>query len=352
MIINCPECGHQTSDKAPTCPNCGVEIAGKIKICTNCRQAYFTSDKECPQCNPKRKKQNTTNRKPWHSAVMIAAVFAALIIATTLYFNKEKTRSKENNAYELAVRSDDPRLMENFLNNFPNATPEHIAAIQKKLQLVNSIQDEWTKARQSKSKSDLQNFLTKYPNTTHKAEIQNLIDSIDWAETEKSNTIDAYQQYLEEHPYSNHAPIARENIKKINTQTVQPEERTAIDNLLTNFFRSINSRSEEALTATLSPNMTSFNNIAAPTQEDVLQWMRRQYKEEGTHILWRLNHQLNIQKREIGDNAYEYTVKLNGTEEIKNNLQNSTNNYNITAIVSPDHKISSIIINKITDENP
>ena len=77
-----------------------------------------------------------------------------------------------------------------------------------------------------------------------------------------------------------------------------------------------------------------------------------QYKEEGTHILWRLNHQLNIQKREIGDNAYEYTVKLNGTEEIKNNLQNSTNNYNITAIVSPDHKISSININKITDENP
>lgn len=29
-IIKCPECGHQTSDKAPVCPNCGVEIAGKI----------------------------------------------------------------------------------------------------------------------------------------------------------------------------------------------------------------------------------------------------------------------------------------------------------------------------------
>ena len=29
-LINCPECGHQVSDKAPTCPSCGVEIAGKI----------------------------------------------------------------------------------------------------------------------------------------------------------------------------------------------------------------------------------------------------------------------------------------------------------------------------------
>ena len=28
MLIQCPECGHQVSDKAPTCPNCGIEIAG------------------------------------------------------------------------------------------------------------------------------------------------------------------------------------------------------------------------------------------------------------------------------------------------------------------------------------
>ena len=26
-LINCPECGRQVSDKAPTCPGCGVVIA-------------------------------------------------------------------------------------------------------------------------------------------------------------------------------------------------------------------------------------------------------------------------------------------------------------------------------------
>ena len=351
MIINCPECGHKTSDQAPTCPNCGIQIGGKVKICPSCQQAYFIHEKECPRCKPN-KKSGKGNKKSKHSFIMIAAILAALAIATTLYFNKEKSRSKENNAYELAVRSDDPRLMENFLNNFPNATPEHIEGIQKKLQQINNVQEEWQKALQSRSKTDLQNFLAKYPNTNHKAEIQNLIDSIDWAQALKSNTIDAYQQYLEVHPYSNFATIARESIKNIKTQTIQPEERTAIDNLLTNFFRSINAKNEEGVIQTLSNNMTAFNNIAAPTQEDVLQWMRKQYKEEGTHILWRLNHQLNIQKREIGDNAYEYTVKLSGTEEVRNAQQTANNEHQITAIVSPNYKISSININKISNENP
>ena len=165
--------------------------------------------------------------------------------------------------------------------------------------------------------------------------------------------MDAYEHFLEEHPYSNHAPIARENIKKIKTQTVQPEERSAIDQVLTKFFRSINPQNEETLAETLSSNMTSFNDLAAPTQEDVLQWMRKQYKEEGTNILWRLDHQLNIQKREIGNNAYEYTVKLGGIEETRSNQQPAANNkHNITAVISPNYKISSLHIHKIIDEKP
>lgn len=49
-IIKCPECGHQTSDKATTCPSCGVEIAGKIVKCAHCGEVYFKSDGLCPNC--------------------------------------------------------------------------------------------------------------------------------------------------------------------------------------------------------------------------------------------------------------------------------------------------------------
>ena len=44
MIIKCPECGHQVSDKAPVCPSCGVEISGHIIKCPNCGEIYLKED--------------------------------------------------------------------------------------------------------------------------------------------------------------------------------------------------------------------------------------------------------------------------------------------------------------------
>ena len=51
MIIKCPECGHQVSDRAKTCPSCGIEIAGKITRCPDCGEYIFKDDRECPNCH-------------------------------------------------------------------------------------------------------------------------------------------------------------------------------------------------------------------------------------------------------------------------------------------------------------
>lgn len=51
MIIKCPECGHQVSDKAPVCPSCGVEIAGNIIKCSNCGELYLKEEGMCPNCH-------------------------------------------------------------------------------------------------------------------------------------------------------------------------------------------------------------------------------------------------------------------------------------------------------------
>ena len=51
MIIKCPECGHQVSDKAPVCPSCGVEIAGHIIKCSHCGELYLKEETSCPNCH-------------------------------------------------------------------------------------------------------------------------------------------------------------------------------------------------------------------------------------------------------------------------------------------------------------
>ena len=51
MIIKCPECGHQVSDRARTCPSCGVDIVGKVTRCPDCGEYIFKDDHECPNCH-------------------------------------------------------------------------------------------------------------------------------------------------------------------------------------------------------------------------------------------------------------------------------------------------------------
>lgn len=51
MIIKCPECGHQVSDKAPVCPSCGVKIANHIIHCSYCGEIYLDEEEICPNCH-------------------------------------------------------------------------------------------------------------------------------------------------------------------------------------------------------------------------------------------------------------------------------------------------------------
>ncbi len=386
-IIKCPECGRQVSEKAPSCPNCGVEIAGKIEQCGNCGNLYFKEDKVCPVCHHSNEAHRSIQTPPANQTVetnetarpsadktaetarhtepespqkkknrttlIVSLVLVALVAAVSLYIYKDSSSRKEEKAYTLAMQSNDPTLLENFLVNFPDASQERLDSIQARLKSLQLVTDEWNNVLVSKSKTALLDFLSKYPDTPHKGTIQNMIDSIDWELAVAADNTDLFQQYLNDHPYGVHAEEARLKIGQIRAKTVSQDERQMIDALLTKFFRSINSRSEESLVETLSMPMTSFLNLSNPTDADVVGWMRRQYKDSVKDIVWRVGHSYEVSKREVGDDVYEYTVKFSGKEEVNytdSDRPSDSNNYRITAVVSPDGKISAMTMNKIINK--
>lgn len=384
-IIKCPECGKQISDKAPTCPNCGVQIAGKLTLCANCGNIYFEEDRICPVCHHPAKhnrkpdardgKENTVvnpaaavtadaarasvngdRKKPKkknHTTVIVLLTVVGLIVATALYVSNDWKSDKETRAYEMAMKSEDVHLLENFLVNFPNASRERQDSIRAHIEKYKRAMEEWNIALSSRSKVSLRDYLAKYPNTKYKAVIDNMIDSIDWAQASLANNVDLYQQYINEHPYGNHAEEAKTAIDNIKMKTVSQNERQTIDRVLTAFFRSVNARDEERLIETLNTPMTSFLTLSGPTDSDVAEWMRRQYKDNVKDILWRIDHKYEVAKREVGSQIYEYNVTFGGTEEVSftDGKATVTNNYCIKAVVSPDGKISAMSMNKLVYNN-
>lgn len=376
-IIKCPECGHPVSDKAPTCPTCGVEIVGKTITCTNCGTNYFKDQALCPNChcpNPlnaatsplpsiqtatlsqesnstqstSEHESNTSEKKNNRFIWIISFVIALIICGTLYYFYHSASQQQEEEAYEYAMKSNDPDVLQSYLETYKDADQAHIDSIMSHLNMLKTLDTEWTNAIVSGSKEAIEAYLQKYPNSPYRQEAWNKIDSIDWQIAKKADTTEAYQTYLDEHTDGSHIEEAENAMKKAKSRDLQPEESQMVSSLFRKFFQSINTRNEDGLTATCEDVLSSLLGKPAATKSDVLTFMNKLYKEDITNMIWRINDDYQIKKREVGDEEYEYQVVFTARQEVsRNDGSTQEGNFKISATVSPDGKISAFNMARI-----
>lgn len=353
-IIKCPECGHEISDKAPFCPSCGVAISGKIRICPQCGKAYFSDQPECPQCHHKtasdadsagnihevatsivgnetslpKEPQNErseivspvqkSSAKRNNIVVAVVAVCVALLVGGICwYFSHQTSIERENQAYELAMASTDPQVVQKYLDTYQDDAPsEHIQAIEDHLAALKQVDADWTNAVISGSKTALEQYIAQHPDSPFKALAMHKIDSIDWSMALASNTVESMEAYLEQHSDGEHVEDANMKIKDLNSKTLQPEEKLMISGVFDSFFSSLNNRDEDALTSAVNPLLSSFLGKTNATRNDVVTFMHKIYKNDVTSMTWISNGDYAISKKEVGDEKYEYTVNFSAKQSI------------------------------------
>lgn len=410
-IIKCPECGRQISDKAPTCPNCGVEIAGKIIKCPHCGEIYFSSQEMCPNCheiasagpaapvtpassvnpptpptpptppvppvrqtpmaagnggngnngngygngkygnNPENETQQKAKKKSARSILIISLVFSVLVCGILYYFYDNANRNKEKEAYEYAMQSSDPMVLQSYLDTYKDAEEAHRDSIMAHLEMLKSIDQDWTNALVSGSKQALEDYLQKYPNSPHKQEAWNKIDSIDWNVAKAADNVQAYQAYLDAHADGAHIEEAENAMKKAKSRDLQPEEKQMVSGLFRQFFQSINSHNADGLSATCEDILSSLLGKTSATKADVVTFMDKLYKENVANMNWHINNDYQIKKREVGEEDYEYQVQFSAVQNLDlTDGSKKQNNFKINAVVSPAGKVSSFNMNQITTE--
>ena len=381
-IIKCPECGHQVSDKAPVCPNCGVEIADKVTKCPDCGEVYFSADSMCPHCyRPTTKKTEPApvveqtppspippqpKEKPKFSsdpiqvpkkkknnwvAYLVSFVIALLICGVCFYMYKNAQDNKEMQEYEFAMKSKDVLVLQSYLDTYKDAPAEHRDSICAHLEQIIQIDKDWTNAVVSNSKSILQDYMRKYPNSPHRAEAARKIDSLDGAQASSLNTIEAYKAYMTEHENGDHYDEAESSMKALKVKEITPEERAQIAQVFRRFFISINERDQASLVSTVTEELTLLDKQQA-THSDVIEMMNKMYEKEGlTNLIWRLNKDYSISKREIGNDQYEFSVSFTGNkeEQYADPEHNKNSQYRMKAKVAPDGRISELKMNKIIE---
>lgn len=392
-IIKCPECGHQISDKAPVCPACGVEIAGKTVKCPYCGEVYFKSETACPHCHKttpistteieqttgnnvhhsitnaptttpvteegheiqnnsidkNHVPENNPNRKNNKTIIFVSVAIALLVLGTCLYFYNNAKSDREQEEYIFAMQSDDPTILQAYLNNFKDAPQAHIDSIARHLEELNKIDQDWTDAVVMGSKRALTEYLNTHPDSPHKQEALEKIDSIDWAQCQKLNTADAYQLYIDSHYDGNHYEEAVIALNKIKSSEVTPDDKQFISSIFHNFFICINSRDESNLTANIGDNINFLGKPNA-TKADIVSFMNKIYKENVESMIWSITSDYEISKKEIGDLQYEYSTTFMVSQDVKkNDGTNTINKFRINAKVDPDGKITEMAMTRIIE---
>ena len=300
--------------------------------------------------------QNPENKEPekkkgTRSILIISLIFSVLVCGILYYFYDNANKNKEMEAYEYAMQSTDPMVLQSYLDTYKDADEAHRDSITAHLDRLKQTDQDWTNAVVSGSKDALQAYLEKYPNSIHKQEAINKIDSIDWNVAKAADNVQAYQAYLDAHADGAHIEEAENAMKKAKSRDLQPEEKQMVSGLFRQFFQSINSHNADGLSATCEDILSSLLGKTSATKADVVTFMDKLYKENVANMNWHINNDYQIKKREVGEEDYEYQVQFSAVQNLDlTDGSKKQNNFKINAVVSPAGKVSSFNMNQITTE--
>lgn len=248
MIIKCPECGHQVSDKAPICPSCGVEIAGHLIKCSYCGEIYLKEDAVCPNCHHSASTDNSVNEDnvktepvkddSQNNGDYSEAETSSVELVVSAESIEEEPRldgtptqdtlTIESPSNDTEVSTDDVIVKPESKNN--NHTPLFVSLL---IALVicavllffykrgndNHEAEEYKIALKSNNRQVMKQYLEDYPNAPliHINSIRDLLkqtqqNNDEWGRVIQQNTIASYKAYLETHP---NTPYKNEILKRV-----------------------------------------------------------------------------------------------------------------------------------------
>lgn len=380
MIIKCPECGREVSDKAPTCPSCGVEIAGKVTTCKYCGEVILASETVCPYCKrnletvttehkiqepqkPEPKNQEyktqeplkpesngTPQRKKSRVTLIVSFILALTVFGILMFFYTQAQRDREAEDYEFAMTSADMEILKNYLLQYPDAPEAHRDSITAHLTMLQKGDEEWQNAISSNSRTVLRKYIEENPFSLHIQEAMIKIDSLDWIAAQKENTEEAVKEYLEVHPDGRYYDEASIMLTEIEKTKVQPSEETMVTSLFSQFFEGVNMHDEETLVSTVSMVMSNFLGKSNATANDVVTFLHKLYKGDVDNLEWKIDTQTyKISKSTNANGEQDYSVSFYAYEKVQRNTTIENIKYRINANVTTDGRISGFEMVKINE---
>ena len=313
-------------------------------------QTYIDTDGEAEDTETETEStSNGGTNKHNYIPLVVSLAITAVIASICLYFYNESKKEREIQAFNVAMESGDTEAMRDFLLNYTDASDEHKTAINEAIAKISKQEQDLSLCMANHDKNALLRFVKDYPDSPHKSKILSIVDTLDWEDATKTNTKKAYDKYIAEHADGAFIKEAKDKVSVKKVETTQ-EDDAMVRSLFREFFLSVNGNDAARLTPNLSDQVSSFMSTPNASKDDIVSWMKRQHGEGVSNVIWKLNGDYKIQKREQGGTK-DYTIDFTAKKTVVHTDGRATSeHYKINSNVNGNGKISSMEMTKYTPQ--
>lgn len=291
---------------------------------------------EAPQPKP-RKKSNTPI-----IVLVIILILAALCGSAYWYYANSRTAASEQAAYDILENNDNPQDYEDFLAQYPDS--QYATEVKERLTKLNEMLQAWRNIALSDNVNDFTTFKQKYDDTKYARLCDIKIDSLDWNNAQAQNSEEALQRYLDAHPEGRYASEASIALGNIHENIVTSEEREAVINVCTEFFKGFEEEDETKICSNITATMTNFLSQKNVTKADVVRNIKAMFSEHIQSCSFVINRDAEVKRDKAGFIA-TFTVD----QHIQRDNEGKTfGSYNCTAQLNPQMLITSLTMNEIS----
>jgi hypothetical protein len=155
-----------------------------------------------------------------------------IIVFLGIYFYQKTQQENEMRAYENAMMSTEPAVLQNFLDMYVDATMAHRDSIKAHLEALKKIDRDWENAVASKSKAALQLFIDRNPGNIHLQEARLIIDSLDFDAAKLEDTMEGYQKYMDSHQQGNYYDEAANAYDRLKDEAERKRRQAEQDSIM------------------------------------------------------------------------------------------------------------------------
>lgn len=309
---------------------------------------------KCPHCGKeidldtlgKTKK----SRKRRVAAIVAVIVVVVAVVAAGLWVYDDMKREEEARAYTAALSSNEPAVLQSFLDMYAMAPQAHRDTVKAHIKRLRLADAAWQDAARKGSKDALEKFVRFYPGNVHVIEAKLRIDSIDFTNAQSAGTEEAYLTYIETHPDGLYIDDARSKYEQIETAKVGEEDKRGVTTLFQIFFNALGTGDEAALTSVVAPVLVNFLHKENATKTDVLNYMAKLHEPDDiTSMSFTINDDYDIDKQEAEAGLYEYSVTFSVDQHIEraDTAAGTFASYKVNARVSVNNKIDELNMRKM-----